>query len=280
MRASQDGPIGPSPSFGTSADLSHVSLPTLAEIMSTSGNTCTYVPASCRRLWSGAVLRCISQIIAFNVAPDSEATAEQSERSLNAWKEFLVLPACILQAPARGGNKARKQFENLVLHRLERWAAGERISLWNPSAKRAGKTEGSSTNAIRRCTDLVEDGLYGQACKALTSKGICNFTQNNYQILKGKHPHRPPIAHRSRRDLTCAPTLSTGEALNALLSFPKSSSSGQTGLKSQHLLDAVRHPDQVATLEAFTDLVNLLADGSGPPRAQSSLGGGYPYRLK
>ncbi|CAK0861048.1 unnamed protein product [Prorocentrum cordatum] len=181
-----------------------------------------------------------------NVAPGADAPEDAMQRSRDAWAELLMLPKCVLAAATRSGKKHKHVLDRLIRSRLQQWADGDRLELWRArtEAKAQQATTASEEQRRRRAIALAEEGLDGQACKALLSKGMADTSLNTLRALKRKHPEESEA-----RDLRPLQGVSgpqedflDKEVLAALRSFPKCSASGPSGLKAQHLLDAVgRH---------------------------------------
>ena len=58
-----------------------------------------------------------------------------------AWREFLMMPQCLLCAPPRCGRRHAKAVAAYTLDRFQRWQEGERMSLWSTRpARRPART--------------------------------------------------------------------------------------------------------------------------------------------
>ena len=92
------------------------SLPSILEIHGSNTPTLRRVPHAARHSWSKALTRALALAHHHN----TEA----------AWKQLLMLPQAVLDAPPRGGKKHHKALAAYTLDRLARWHEGERMALW------------------------------------------------------------------------------------------------------------------------------------------------------
>ena len=236
--------------------------------------TLKHVPKACRKLWTQAVTRAIAAVILYNVAPGAAISPSAQEQCDAAWSDFLLLPQCVLQAPVRGGKKHRYMTESRVRNSLQRWLGGERQALLGNVARPSQTSSmGSASTKRRRCVDLAESGLYGQACRALTSSGIAPASAPVLAALRAKHPAGPDVPQADANSPITTVELIEKEVLDALKSFPNGSAGGASGWRPQHLADAAAAPHQAATLAVLTDLVNLLARGQAPEKLSPYLAG-------
>ena len=125
------------------------------------------------------------------------------------------------------------------------------------------------------CTALAEEGLFGKACRMLTSSGIADNNEETWELLKTKHPYVPIPTHP-----TSVPSQSSADLLPSdldihavLRSFPKDTSCGPSGLRVQHLLDASEASLPTSLLSALKAVVNKLASGRALPKIAEYLAG-------
>ena len=267
-------PASPGAPAGDSRDRSQHDSPTsLDDGFRMHTRTLKHVPKSCRKLWSQAVTRAIAAVLLYNVAPGVDAAPAALKRCEDAWADFLLLPRYTLQAPTRAGKKHKHMIDSKVRNCLQRWLAGERQAPSGGRAVQSRAAAGSAAVRRRRCAGLVEEGLDGQACRALTSGGIAPSSRSVLAALKAKHPPGPAVQPVDPRVLAVVDELSTQDVLEALRSFPNGSAGGASGWRPQHFVDAVAAPHQLAALSALTDLVNLLARGQAPQSLSPYLAG-------
>ena len=132
----------------------------------------------------------------------------------------------------------------------------------------------------RRALDCVEDNRLGQASAAFNSQGQAPANEATQDALQAKHvPGAPPPLEADPPALYLAAQFSPDEVLSALLSFPKGSAASASGLRPQHLLDAVRERDQRAAFEALTDALSTLVAGRVPMALAPSLAGATLFSL-
>ena len=249
--------------------------PPMDDVFQAHKPTLKRVPKACRGLWTKAVTRAIACVLAFNVAPGMVASAEALQRSNAAWADLLMLPQCVLPTSGRGGKAHKRQYDARVRNKLHRWLDGERMQLWGEDLRNSqGSRAGNNPKARRRrVISLSCEGLDGQACKALVSKGIVAATAHACQTLSNKHPTGPSIPTSQWHVLPAPSELSCEQVLEALKSFPNGSAGGASGWRPQHLVDAAAAPKNGATLEALKDLVNLLVKGHAPKHIAPFLAG-------
>ena len=120
-------------------------------------------------------------------------------------------------------------------------------------------------NTIRACR-AVEDGKYKKALQSLTSAGLAKLSNDVLVEMRAKHPVSsipnlptdppPPTVQVSKEEVS-----------RALKSFPNGSTPGPSGLRANHLRQAVfcPSPDRANhALTCLTRLVNLLCGGKVP----------------
>ena len=146
------------------------------------------------------------------------------------------------------------------------WLDDERQQLLEEAAYsvRQGKLCNDAATRRRRAVALVEESKDSQACKALTSQGLAPSSTDTLDAMNAAHPTGPPVDVQSLGMPPLANPITRDQVLAALKGFAKGSAPGPSGLRAQHLLDAVSGPEQAGALEALVDLVNLLASGYAP----------------
>ena len=97
-----------------------------------------------------------------------------------------------------------------------------------------------------------------------TNKQWSEDSQATFAALCSKHPQGFPV----EPEFASAPALDclipAEEVRKCLQAFSKSSAPGPSGLRAQHLLDAVCGAEQGAALHALESVVNILASGKVP----------------
>ena len=144
------------------------SLPSILEIHGSNTPTLRRVPRAARHSWSKALTRALALAHHHN----TEA----------AWKQLLMLPQAVLDAPPRGGKKHHKALAAYTLDRLARWHEGERMALWTSRHSPPKPRRQSRTSQQRRelATGLAREGWDGKACAALLAEH--NSHISNHQI--------------------------------------------------------------------------------------------------
>ena len=243
-------------------------LPSFDDVCTARVRLLKYVPRGARAAWGQALAQTTAGTIFHN--------------SLQAWNELAMLPKCVLFAPPRQGKSNRTETTAFVKARCERWLAGERNELWldGPGAKQRRQNTKSSkpSNHVdierrhQRCIDLAADGQYAKAAKALVSPGLLERNEKTEEVLREKHPvaqgelNLSDLAEPSRAQV---PELDVILVKKMLKSFSRGTAPGPSGLRAQHLKDAVRSPHGDEVMEQLTSVCTLLARGDAPgPLAQ------------
>jgi hypothetical protein len=65
--------------------------------------------------------------------------------SMGEWTELMMLPEAVLCLP-QGPSKANETTAAFTLDRLERWEAGERLTLWADATQPQTRSEGQKAN--------------------------------------------------------------------------------------------------------------------------------------
>lgn len=261
-----------------------VSLPSLDSISEVSLPTLQHVPKGARDVWA-------------NIVADLCLSIVRDPSVLDSWQKFFMLPRCILTSPFRGGRTQWRVTQNLVKSRIRRWLAGEFFDLWDEvlavKDKMTGKQkkkprkfhpETLRKSNARRARKAVEDGQYRKAIQALTSGGLASVTPEVLVEMMAKHPHSspPPI---SPDPTTAPPNISEQDVFKALKSFPTGSAPGPSGLRANHLKEAVLCPSpdcSARAIRALTNVVRCLCAGNVPREVVPHLCGAtlLPIRKK
>ena len=226
-------------------------LPTLADIQAAGTATLRHIPARARALWNQVFTRALSAVVSYN-----------TER---CWAELLMLPQAVLCAPGRGGRKHQKAVAAYTLDRLHRWDEGERASLWEsrPTTRRQPRLQPSDAEKQDLALSLAREGFDGKACAALVSAGLCPPTADTLAALKALHPSQVAPDTPALAQLPVPPTLEPDFVRKALESFPAATAPGPSGLRIQHIREAVSAGGD-CLLDQLALLVNLLAQGRAP----------------
>ena len=237
------------------------SLPSILEIHGSNTPTLRRVPHAARHSWSKALTRALALAHHHN----TEA----------AWKQLLMLPQAVLDAPPRGGKKHHKALAAYTLDRLARWHEGERMALWTSRHSPPKPRRQSRTSQQRRelATGLAREGWDGKACAALLAEGLCPETPATVDALKCLHPQQPHLQPPDPQQMPPCADITPETVAAALRSFPAGTSPGPTGLRAQHLLDASSPGDTDCFIHALTQVVLLLARGHAPASVAVGLAG-------
>jgi hypothetical protein len=140
-------------------------------------------------------------------------------------------------------------------------------ALESAEESRPSHHKNTKASRVRRCKKLASLGRYRDATKALVAQGVASSRDAQVrEDLKAKNPtgELMPVPHGPPP----SPLVATIEQVQAaLFSFPVGTACGASGLRAQHILDAVRGKvtqDSNLVLQNLTKLVNVLLAGRGP----------------
>ena len=159
-------------------------LPSLDDVCTTRVRLLKYIPRSARAVWGQVLSQTTANVVWHN--------------SLQAWTELAMLPKCVLLAPPRQGKSNKSDTVAFIKLRCQRWLDGERMELWvdGPGTRKRHQNSRGSTPSNRhtiehqqqRCMELVADGQYAKATKALISPGPLRRNEEIEKAMREKHP--------------------------------------------------------------------------------------------
>ena len=151
------------------------------------------------------------------------------------------------------------------------------MELWSdgPGARQGRQnTKGPKPNTMQnterrqqRCMELAADGQYAKATKALISPSPLGRDESTELAMREKHPiaqEAPNLSDLAVPGRGQVPELDSILVNKMLKTFSRGTAPGPTGLRAQHLKDAVRSPHGDEALEQITTLCKLLARGDAP----------------
>ena len=214
------------------------------------------------------------------------AAAVVYHNTLQAWTEWAMLPKCVLLAPPRQGKSNKHNTVAFTKARCERWLAGERQELWadGPGVRhrrRPAKAPNTGSQfdidkQQQRCLALAPDGQYAKAAKALVSSGPLARDEETLRALQDKHPlaqTNPDLSDLVAPGKAQVPEFGCALINKMVKSFTRGTAPGPSGLRAQHLRDAVRSTHGDEALVQLTSLCNLLARGDAPESFAQHLAG-------
>ena len=235
------------------------------------------IPKACRLLWSDVLFAALSYVMR---SPQLEV----------AWLRLMALPKLCLRLPPRGGKKKTRAFA--AAPHISRLLSMARDGEWGLLFAEADQASGKKTSASvkpssaemvrERVMDLVQDGQFAKAVKALDSNGLHALTPEICDILKSKHPQSPPLQSPSPSPAQPL-VLSTEQVMKALSGFHRGTAPGASRFRAVHLQDALTIPTGDADgrlTKALTKVVNILASGEAPSSVSPWLAGAPLYPLK
>ena len=249
-------------------------MPDLVAIMEADIPTQRHVPKAARAAWAQCLARALCEAA--------------SENTSAAWTRLLLLPKAVLCPPPRGGTARRDHTAQFTLRRCRRWLAGERAGLWQAPARRerwreADGPEAAQAHRHRRCCALAGEEELSRACSALVEPEALVIDDEVVAKLRRKHPQAPParpaLASMGPPSRAVVPDLSAESVVRAARAFRRGSAPGPSGLRGDHLREALAtaHGDEVAA--HLTQAVRLLVAGDMPTDIAPHLAGARLFAL-
>ena len=195
--------------------------------------------------------------------------ATHSRNTVQAWVELLMLARCTLVAPSRGGARHSQQAALATKRRCQRWLDGERVELWEELAEqrpqRSATAGGERSLAARqsRCCSLAAEGELARACAALTEPAPVPASLEALAELRDKHPAAaaPDLAALGPARPALVPEFDAEAVIKAVRSFHRASAPGPSGLRPDHVREALATPHGDEVIAHLVSLSNLLARG-------------------
>ena len=247
--------------------------PSLAEVAELDSVLRGRVPKNARKAWAQCLATAMADVNSFN--------------DTRAWVQFFSLPQVVLAKPARGGAKNARRRDREVLDKAQAWLEGRRAAHRRPARqgrKKAGAPEPDRAR-FDRASAFAREGLYAKACGALVSEPPVKVDGQVWDEMARKHPRENDYEAARRADLrpisahaAILPDIAVVES--AIRSFPFGSAGGCSGLKPQHLKDALVAGMADEVLRQITALVGLLAQGLAHPCARELVCGGRLMALR
>ena len=225
------------------------------------------VPKGAKRLWAQCLLAALSSVIAYN--------------DTQSWQDLFSLSKCVLRGQQRGG-AGRNRGEAETKKLCQGWLEGQRMSLWRqvkemdhkrlPAETTDGLTE-PMRNRVRELTGLNQ---FRKACVAMIQAPPVQVTSQVLSEMEAKHPlARAALRWDELRPVHAAASVvhDTEAVSRAIKSFPKGSGCGPSGLRPQHLRDALVPGFEDEVIRQLTAVVNILAKGEAPAEVRAFMSG-------
>ena len=257
-------------------------LPSLDSILCMRPPTLHHVPKAARDGWAQIVGDVLSSVVS-------------SPSDVGVWCKFFMLARCILISPPRGGRSHWRDTLKLIRSRIQKWREGKFLELWSDVAaadsrlklRHLSQKSKCSPESLRRVNSsrarqAVEDGEYRKAIQYLTSSGLAQVSTDVVNEMVIKHPSGVPPSFPS--DSVPSPVeVAEANVIKALRSFPTGTAPGPSGLRANHLKEAVfcPSPDRANyAVLSLTKLINLLCAGATPPAVSPHLCGASLFPCK
>jgi hypothetical protein len=187
-----------------------------------------------------------------------------------------MLPKCVLSFSVRGGKGKRRKSDNLVKEKCRAWLEGSRSSLWSRQRRQERKAFKGPEDVSQwqeRAVDFVKESLFQKACSMLVSKPPVEVTPEVVLEMRAKHPvarESDSIDLRTFRRVHSSVVMEADEeeVCRAIKSFKKGSGGGASGLRPQHIKDALTPSTSDVVVSNIAAVVSILSQGGAPEAVQ------------
>ena len=234
----------------------------LSDIRSVKRRILRFVPRGARVQWAITLSNCIERILQDPTEPAH-------------WRRLLLAPSLCLKQPKRGGHDRKASLASLINRQCVAFLSSKDLlslqsSTESPRRKKYSKTNDSRL-PIMVSKKLDEGDVQGAVRLVSSSDSVAPFDEETLSKLREKHPPRPN--DRMPFPLMDVPPLqvSTKDVRSAVESFKPGSSGGLSGLRPQHLRDAISVRTCAAgstLMTSLTGLVNCMLAGNIPSTVQ------------
>ena len=171
--------------------------------------------------------------------------------------KIFAVSKCALRACNRGGKKQKRNQDQRLAERYDRWNAGE-----------YGKRTNSIDEISVRAKTLYLQGQFGRAAKVLASEGLAPDNKSTFKALEELQPKKP-LPDVSLPDDTSSTAFQSSENVvyEQLKTFSKHTAAGPYKMFPEHLQQAVdcTAPDRSEfALKVITKFVNFGSRGLFP----------------
>ena len=155
------------------------------------------------------------------------------------------------------------------------WKDGKELLLWAKAVSRVSVKDflrsdpDTDKKKLASAIACAVEGLFSKACRILTSHGIAPNNDTMFKLLKSKHSYAIPPT--SIPAIQLPPTFNIAATLQT---FPKGTACGPSGLRVQHLLDALDSRLPISMESLLHQVVNILLAGNAPTTLSPYLAGG------
>ena len=224
------------------------------------------VPKGAKRLWSQCLLSALCAVVAYN--------------DTQSWQELYALPKCTLRGQQRGG-ASRHRGEAETKRLCQGWLEGQRMTLWQQVKEAKSKQQRVEADDVsdtmrNRVRELAGLNQFAKACKAVVQAPPVQVSEHVLAEMESKHPvARAALRWEHLRPVHPAASVvvTIEDVRRAIKSFPKGSGCGPSGLRPQHLRDALVPGFEDEVLRQLTAVINILLRGEAPDGARSFLSG-------
>ena len=219
--------------------------------------TVKYVPKAARFLFAQTLNKVLRDILN---DPDNKM----------AWVQLFTAAYRCLKAPARAGCAKKTNLTTLIKRQIDAFSVADTLIIPEPAHRSpsAGKNTDAEKLARLVCEKINEGNIKAAVRIASSDKSVVPPSDKSVKILEKKHP--PPALDRQSfpQCHQYEPLQVTSSAVHsAIQSFPNGSAGGPSGVRPQHIKDALSsHSIDAGNtfLDTLTDFVNLILAGKAP----------------
>ncbi|MEZ0276822.1 MAG: reverse transcriptase domain-containing protein [Roseimicrobium sp.] len=214
----------------------------------------------------------------------------RSRNDAATWRLWFILAPCTLRMPnnMRHTRADWKRWEAEASMRLKRWQQGEIMALWRELCEDVARApvpleslDGQDNPAKKRrqVLRLIRLGRFSDAARALTAEAMAPLTEATIQTLQEKFPPAPAgVALPQPSPDLAAPSLTREQVRKCIMSFPRGSSAGLSGLGPDTLKlalsAALRAQKESDLLDSIMQLMSVLCCALAPQEVAPWLCGG------
>jgi hypothetical protein len=197
--------------------------------------------------------------------------------SVAAWKKLALFPKLALALPPKAENRQAAPY---MKERMRQWCEGNVQQLYNDTFNHSPfsppdfvSEEAQIKHAFRKATQLVRQGAFSKAMRALKPSIIAPHNNDTLDALRSLHPIRLEAKQEESKQSHRFQPFTTEEVHNAMKDFETGTTGGSLFITPDHLCKCFQFDVTGNLLSALTRVVNTLAMGRAHPSARPWLSG-------
>ena len=193
--------------------------------------------------------------------------------SLWGFVRLFLFAKVVLRLPPFRQRRRRFVLASMLMERLHVWSHSDGLyTLWKSlqddlCVRKSTSGPQTKSNNVSRALFWAREGRHSNAVQSLTSTGAADNNDDCiFQELLERHPTSDPPSCSAPESASLV--IDESAVLMYLKGFPRGTSPGASGLRAQHILDAVSgHTTSSAEdcLHALTRFMNFLLSGKASP---------------